>query len=179
MALENIEYGAKASSDVLNSNFNYLDERITTTNQKLETVDSQIQTAVASANSNTDTQISSLTSTLNSKVSSLQNSINSVKSTANSKLSSSSGSCWVRFSNGLIFQWGEWYRARDYGTYTITLPRAFASTNYQIAVSSNYKQTAGDKGASVAIFDKTTTYFTYRNAYEQSGATTRWLAFGW
>lgn len=183
MALENIEYGSKASSEVLNNNFNYLDEKITTTNQKLETVDSQIQSAISSSKSSTDASISSLnttlTNTLNSKVTSLQNSINSVKSTANGKLSASKGSYWVKFSNNLIVQWGEYTRdKKDYGTYTYTFPTPFTGTSYSIAASATYQQYAGDKGSSFAIITKNKTNFTYRNGFEQAGGTVRWIAIG-
>ena len=70
------------------------------------------------------------------------------------------------YSNRYIEQWGSVYRARNYDAYNITY-------------ASNYTQTAGDKGSSWAYKNKYTTYFTARNAFEQSGATVDWKVCGY
>jgi len=184
MALENIEYGAKASSEVLNNNFDYLDERITTTNQKLETVNSQIQTAVNSSKSSTDTQISTLnstlTSTLNSTKSDLQSQINSVKNTANGKLSASfskNGNGYCKFSNGLIIQWG-WISSTQTGT--VTFPCAFSSTARLAGTAVNYTNTGSSYIFCWMTLTKTNFSFCVRsgggNGYAHSVS---WIAVGY
>lgn len=167
-----------------NSNNQYLSDKIDTQVGALQT---SVDNKLASQSSTVTSQINTLTSTLNSSISSMNSTISSVKSTANSKLSSTSSSRWFKIydpgtKRTLIIQWGEYQRAiRDYGTYTYTFPAAFSGTDYSIAVSASYKQTAGDKGSSVAIIDKYTTGFTYRNAFEQynNGDWVRWIAIGY
>ena len=83
------------------------------------------------------------------------------------------------YSNKYIEQWGSVYRARDYNTYNINLLVEMANGDYNITYASNYTQTAGDKGSSWAYKNKYTTYFTARNAFEQSGATVDWKVCGY
>ena len=50
MALTKIEYGALASSQVMNNNFDYLDDRITSLSQSMSSANSAIYSNIASIN---------------------------------------------------------------------------------------------------------------------------------
>lgn len=71
MSITNIEYGSLASSETLNNNFSYLDEKITDTSININTSISSILTNIA---------------TLNSRISALSNSLDSQISTINQKV---------------------------------------------------------------------------------------------
>jgi len=96
MALIEIEYGAIASSSIMNGNFQYLDNRISTVVQNSAASSASINSAIASINSS----ITSLSSSTASSVESLQSSIDSITS----KLSSNglyidtyvNGTSWFR-----------------------------------------------------------------------------------
>jgi len=71
MTLTNIEYGSIASSSVLNGNFSYLDEKITTSNSQINTSISSILSNIATINTrlteiseDIDAAINTLTSTI-------------------------------------------------------------------------------------------------------------------
>ena len=66
MPLINIEYGSLASSEVMNDNFEYLDDRITTVANNLTSASSSLYSNIASLNSNFSQQYESLSSDLSS-----------------------------------------------------------------------------------------------------------------
>ena len=66
MPLINIEYGSLASSEVMNDNFEYLDNRITTVANNITTASSSIYSNIASLNSNFTQQYETLSSDLSS-----------------------------------------------------------------------------------------------------------------
>lgn len=64
MPLTTIQYGSIASSETINNNFNYLDERITSSSEALNTSISSILSNIATINSRITTLSETLTSAL-------------------------------------------------------------------------------------------------------------------
>lgn len=84
-----------------------------------------------------------------------------------SKLSATKGSNWHILSDGLIIQWVSSSGFGNGTVKTLTWPKAFSNTNYTVAGSANYQQSAGDKGSSWAVTGATTTNVTIRSEFEQ------------
>ena len=76
MALTNIEYGSIASSQLLNDNFNYLED-------KIEDYSKNISNDKASLTALINSQVLTLTNSLNNAVETLNNTINSNVETLN------------------------------------------------------------------------------------------------
>lgn len=76
MALLNIEYGSIASSDTMNRNFSYLDEKINDSNTQINSSISSILSNIATINS----RISDVSELLSSSVSTLESTIADYKS---------------------------------------------------------------------------------------------------
>lgn len=76
MPITNIEYGSLASSETLNNNFSYLDEKISTVSTNINTSISSILTNIATLNS----RISTLSNSLDSQVSTLNQKVETYKS---------------------------------------------------------------------------------------------------
>lgn len=76
MALNNIEYGAIASSEVMNENFSYLDNRITETSESIMTSISSIYSNIATINTRLSDIAENLTKTTED-LSSTNNNLNS------------------------------------------------------------------------------------------------------
>ena len=75
---------------------------------------------------------------------------------------------YVKFSNGLILQWGE-------ATSTVTLPIKFANMDYVVALTKADTSSGGAAEAWVAITGKTVTNFTWRGQWTNH---INWLAIG-
>jgi len=81
MALERIEYGALASSELMNDNFEYLDDRISSVADNLSSESSSIYSSIASMNSTltqADETLASGISDLETDLSTLRNEFDSV-----------------------------------------------------------------------------------------------------
>lgn len=79
MPLTNIEYGSLASSEVMNDNFEYLDDRITTTANNLTTATSGIYSNISSINSS----ITEMNQELSEDISDLESDLDSLRSDFN------------------------------------------------------------------------------------------------
>ena len=64
MALQEIEYGSLASSEVVNDNFEYLDGRITTVGSSITTLQSNIQSLNTTLNNTINTAVSNINASL-------------------------------------------------------------------------------------------------------------------
>ena len=80
MPLTTIEYGSLASSEVMNDNFSYLDNRITSVAGNLTSATSSINSSIASMNSTISGQIEDI----NDDIDDLETSIESLQSTVSS-----------------------------------------------------------------------------------------------
>ena len=114
MALTNIEYGSLASSETLNNNFSYLDEKINDSNTQVNTSISSILSNIATINS----RLSEISEDLSTSVSSINASLSEYKTktkllAANScmvpnwtscgEISLTSGTDYTAPLNGYIF----------------------------------------------------------------------------
>ncbi len=75
MALTNIEYGSLASSETMNTNFQYLDNRISTVVENNISANAVINSNIATLNSS----ISSLSSSVNGSIANINNSIDELE----------------------------------------------------------------------------------------------------
>ena len=75
MALINISYGSLASSETMNHNFSYLDDRITSTSESISTSISSIQSNIATINS----RITSLAEDISDSLTTLSSTVESYK----------------------------------------------------------------------------------------------------
>ncbi len=113
MPITNIEYGALASSETLNNNFSYLDEKITTANAGINTSISSILANIATINSTINTISSSLDgqiSTLNQKIETYRTKIKELVAKSNMlpnwlgcrRITITTGKNYVPASNGYV-----------------------------------------------------------------------------
>lgn len=84
-----------------------------------------------------------------------------------SAITSKSANGYCKFSNGFIVQWKTQSGFGNGTVKTITWATPFSSTNYLVAGSANYEQSAGDKGSSWAVQSRTATTVTVRSEFEQ------------
>ena len=157
MALTEIEYGSLASSEVMNNNFNYLDNRVSNLSETIISSNAGINSNIASINST----ITSLTDKLNTDIEKLTTDL----STINSSLSSNGlyittfyqDSSWYReyFSdaekeNRVWLEQGGVCSSRSSTTYI----KAFSNTNYTLTLgthNTNYEH-GGISGKSATGF---------------------------
>lgn len=128
-----------------------------------------------------ESNIATIQATLQNNIDNLSNAIDEIKENEPEVSKGQNG--YMKFSNGFIIQWGRIYddpAKAKYGTFTQNFSIPFSSVNYSIAVGSNYKQTAGDKGASIQVYPNTASNFAYSIRYEQNrGSYTYWIAVGY
>ena len=186
MALTQIEYGALASSEVMNNNLEYLDDRI-----------SSLSASVISNNASINSNIASINSSLSTMSNSIQEDLTSLESDVNSVFSSSglyittyvNGQSWYRefFSDPekTTRVWLEQGGATptNQGATTaqpITFLKDFSNTNYHIQITS-IVSTYYDSGANWcrsndagAYSDKTVSGLTINIAFGGR----HWFAYG-
>lgn len=130
MALINIEYGSIASSETMNTNFSYLDEKINTSNTQINTSISSILSNIATINS----RLTEISDSLTSSVSTLQTAISDNKAkTKLLVLKSGMVPNW-NSCNSVTFDSNHSYTASSNG-YLLILPESSGSGN--ITVNSN------------------------------------------
>ena len=176
MALTNIEYGSLASSDVMNQNFTYLDNRISS-------LSSDLTSNVATINSN----IATVNSNISSMSDSYDESFQSVNTTLNNTISafSDSGLYITTYVNG-----NSWYREyfsdSDKTTrvwleqggvsWNPTFLKAFTNSNYTLIVTGQTYQHA------VRVTGRTTTSCSFEQWQTADGRTSDvsvfWYACG-
>jgi hypothetical protein len=130
-----------------------------------------------------ETQLNQFQNTLNAQISSINAQISAananINNLNNSKLSAELYGNSIRFSNGLIIQWG-FIGGMGNGTVaTITLPRPFPNGVYAVAGAASYEQTRGDKGSTWRAYDFNTTWFHLQSHFEQWAGAIWWIAIGW
>ena len=135
-------------------------------NTKMAQLASELGAQITSIN----TQISSL----NSQISSINNS--KISATQSSKTASKG---YVKFSNGMIIQWGREGGMGKDTSKSVYLPTNVSTTNYTVSGSSNYAQSAGDKRSSWFVTGLNKGSFTLNSRFEQSSNNTiYWTAVG-
>lgn len=144
MALINIEYGSIASSETMNTNFSYLDEKINTSNTQINTSISSILSNIATINS----RLTEISDSLTSSVSTLQTTISDNK-TKTKLLVQKSGMVpsWNSCSS-ITFDPDHSYTASSNG-YILVLPNASG-------------------GGNLTVNSSTVTFKTWANVYDNA-----------
>lgn len=86
---------------------------------------------------------------------------------------SKAGNGYYKFTNGLIIQWGTSAKG---SSKTVTLPTAFTSTNYKVAVNN---QTTNGGGYYSSATTKTTTNFVIHSSGGATSYDNDWIAIGY
>ncbi len=143
MALTNIEYGSVASSEVVNNNFQYLDDKISSVSQSLTTNVTALSGSISSLSSvvdNNKTAAEEANEELQESIDDITEDIAAITSTLDSaayvKESYRSGANWYRlYSDGWIEQGGYIAVGGTNATKDITLFKELADTNACIYVT--------------------------------------------
>lgn len=154
MALTNIEYGSVASSEVVNNNFQYLDDKIASVSQSL----SANTTSLSGSISSLSATVASNKNDVDGKVSTLQQDLDKAESDLNScmnriyvKSSYRSGKNWYRlYSDSWIEQGGYIAFAQTDVTKNVSLLKEMRDVNASVYVSPIRSHTNGDWDIGIA-----------------------------
>lgn len=149
MAIINIEYGSLASSETLNRNFSYLDEKINDSNSQINSSISSILSNIATINS----RITELSENINSSVATLNSTISDYKSKTkllvkNSGMVPNWTSC-----RSISFNVGTNYTATLNG-YVLILPESSSKGNITVggkSISFKTRDNSNDNGATLTV----------------------------
>ena len=122
MALINIEYGSIASSDTMNRNFSYLDDRISDSNTQINSSISSILSNIATINS----RLSEISEGITSSIAALQSTIADYKNKTKLLVSSSGMVPNWNACRSITLTSGSSYTAATNG-YLLALPEAAGS----------------------------------------------------
>ena len=176
MALTEIEYGALASSDVINNNFQYLDDRISNLSETVTSNSAGVSSNIASINST----ISALSEDLNSDIEEINTDLGGVKSNLSEYgylyvNSYFNGTSWYKeyFSDSEkeTRVWLEQGGVCSSNSTTVYL-KSFKSTNYTLLLGTHCTYYEGG-----GISGKTATQFSHRNG-KGWGYSVNWYACG-
>lgn len=118
-----------------------------------------------------DTQLNQFQNNLNTQISSINTQIAEVTALANTKISatkSNASNGFCKLSNGLIIQWHASWGWGNGTVQWVTWATPFSGW-YQVVGSTNYEQTAGDKGSSWAVRQMNNAGAEIRSEFGQSG----------
>ena len=137
-----------------------IDNRFSTTNTRIDDLDSKLDEKYNELNTKLDEKIAEL----NSKIQQLENRLY-VKEFG--QASDGKAWCYRIWSNGWIEQWGTWGTSTSsWATATGTYPKAFKNTNYYLFILGNWNNS---ESSSCTVQTKTTTGFTGRYANNTTG----------
>ncbi len=176
MALTEIEYGSLASSEVMNNNFQYLDDKISSVSETVISNEAGVSSNIASINST----ISSMSEELTSNIEELETNVDELTSSLNT-----SGLLNVTtYVNGTSW-YKEYFSDSDKTTRvwleqggvcasngSTSFLQAFSNTNYTLTLGTHCTYYEGG-----GISAKTTTNFTHYNGKGWS-YTVEWYACG-
>lgn len=159
--LQKVNGGESIKASVINSNNNYLDNKIDTTNQNLTEILTGIKTSLQSQietnNTNLTNNLKTLEETLNTTIE------NSTTVNGNS----------IKFENGIVINWGAVGGMGNNSNSNITWSTPFVG-GYCVSGAANYNQWAGNKGSTWSITNMQSTYISIRSAFEENGGHTIW-----
>lgn len=103
--------------------------------------------------------------------------LDEVSNIANSKLSATTGgNGYIRFSNGLIIQWGYIGISGDPQTVTTSLPTAFSNTNYRVCVTATGMNDWWNEWGLGTLSKSTTNFSVYAKTKNKP---LEWIAIGY
>ena len=88
---------------------------------------------------------------------------------------------YIRFNNGYKLEWGIYYIHGGDNNYNVTLPYAFDTINYNVQLSWNAHQNAGDKRMNLRWLGRTTTGFGFESqleSFNSQDSTVFWFCTG-
>ncbi len=87
---------------------------------------------------------------------------------------------YFQLGNGLIIQWGTSGTLNECSSLTITLPKAFTSTNYSVTANFKVQHTTQDAEGAITVDNFTTTTFRISAGYlNPDSGTVSWIAIGY
>ncbi len=184
MALTNIEYGSVASSEVVNNNFQYLDDKISSVSQSLNTNVTTLSGSISSLSaivSSNNEAANAANEELQKNIDNVVTDIEEIKTTIGAayvKESYCSGQNWYRlYSDGWCEQGG--YVAMNSTSKNVTLFKKLANTNASVYVSCIKSYTNGnwDIGIAGAKIASTTT-ITITAGRDNGGGGVYWRVCG-
>ena len=113
MALERITNGSLADPEVVNNNFDYLDDRITDTANRIYTNNAQFESQIATLNSALSTNVNNLNSTINNLDEELNGEISNLSDnldTLSARSIAPNYSAGSQVPNGYVAQQDGWLR---------------------------------------------------------------------
>lgn len=146
MSLTEIEYGALASSEVMNNNFQYLDNKISDVSENLSSTTAIINTNIATANSSISNLGESMNKSLENMKTNLTTAMNDIASKNGLYITTyTSGTSWYReyFSDAAttkkvwLEQGGLVKVAMRTGTTTVKLLKEYSNTNFTVLLGNN------------------------------------------
>jgi hypothetical protein len=87
---------------------------------------------------------------------------------------------YFQLGNGLIIQWGTSGTLNECSSLTITLPKAFTSTNYSVTANFKVQHTTQDAEGAITVDNFTTTTFRISAGYvNPNSGKVSWIAIGY
>ena len=132
MSLEKITYGSLASSEVVNNNFEYLDNRDAVIEGKIYSNNATLESAIASTQSNINSTKAELNNRITTEVNKINTNLGGRWYINGVWWNGQSG--YITWSGGLCLQWGYAYAQQSTST-RITLYKTYNDTTYNVQVT--------------------------------------------
>lgn len=156
--LQEVKEGEKIKASVTNSNNNYLDNKIDTSNKNFTEVLNGIKTSLQSQIETNNTNLSNSIDTLK------ENLKNATVVNGNS----------IKFDNGILINWGSVGGMGNNSNNNISWSTPFVG-GYCVGGSANYSQWRGDKGSTWAVTNMQSSFISIRSAFEENGGHVIWV----
>lgn len=156
--LQEVKEGEKIKASVTNSNNNYLDNKIDTSNKNFTKVLNGIKTSLQSQIETNNTNLSNSIDTLK------ENLENATVVNGNS----------IKFDNGILINWGSVGGMGNNSNNNISWSTPFVG-GYCVGGSANYSQWRGDKGSTWAVTNMKSSFISIRSAFEENGGHVIWV----
>lgn len=156
--LQEVKEGEKIKASVTNSNNNYLDNKIDTSNKNFTEVLNGIKTSLQSQIETNNTNLSNSIDTLK------ENLENATVVNGNS----------IKFDNGILINWGSVGGMGNNSNNNISWSTPFVGS-YYVGGSANYSQWRGDKGSTWAVTNMQSSFISIRSAFEENGGHVIWV----
>lgn len=160
--LQEVKEGEKIKASVTNSNNNYLDNKIDTSNKNFTEVLNGIKTSLQSQ---IETNNTNLTNSIDTLKENLETSLeNAAVVNGNS----------IKFDNGILINWGSVGGMGNNSNNNISWSTPFVG-GYCVGGSANYSQWRGDKGSTWAVTNMQSSFISIRSAFEENGGHVIWV----
>lgn len=156
--LQEVKEGEKIKASVTNSNNNYLDNKIDTSNKNFTEVLNGIKTSLQSQIETNNTNLS--------------NSIDTLKTSLENATVVNGNS--IKFDNGILINWGSVGGMGNNSNNNISWSTPFVG-GYCVGGSANYSQWRGDKGSTWAVTNMQSSFISIRSAFEENGGHVIWV----